>query len=508
MRSFIFLAWIALAVAPVVGHAQVPEQRAPDPRAAELRSGAARPGPTADPARLPADAVTHQSLDLPGRTLRFTATAGAIRLTDDHGAPNPAPLADVAFIAYQLENTAPNTRPVTFVFNGGPGMASGWLNVGAVGPWRVPLRPEPSASGDPLPNAETWLDFTDLVFIDPPGTGYSRVLASGEDATRRIWSVDGDVAILAETVRRWLEHSNRSLSPKYILGESYGAFRGPRLVRRLESEEGIGVSGLVLLSPLLDVHEESGFTDPLGWATRLPSVVASIRAEHGPVTRGNMADVEQYAQTDYVTDFLRGVRDRAAVDRMSTKLAALTGLDPALVRRFDGRLDADVVLHERSRAERRVGSIYDATITSADPFPHRPMSDYPDPVIAGFKPAVTTAMVALYRRFGWQTDALYRLENDAVFGHWDWGRGMGRPQSVAALQTALALDPKLKVLIAHGLFDLRTPYFTTALMLAQVPDLGGSDRLRLAVYPGGHMFYSVDASRTAFRDDARGVFGE
>ncbi|MDR3538466.1 MAG: hypothetical protein P4L71_18365 [Acetobacteraceae bacterium] len=514
MRHTVLLAWVMLVLAPFGGHAQAPDAHAPDPRPAGERSPpspaserssppaeAARP--PADANRLPADATTHQTIDLPGRTLRFTATAGAIRLADEHGAPQ----ADVAFIAFQQEDADHHTRPVTFVFNGGPGMASGWLNVGAVGPWRVKLVSQPSASPDPQPNAETWLDFTDLVFIDPPGTGYSRVLATGDEARRRIWSVDGDIALLAETVRRWVDRNDRSLSPKFILGESYGGFRGPRLVRRLASEEGVGVSGLVLLSPLLDAHEESGFADPFGWADRLPAVAAAARATHGPVSRADLADVEQYAATDYLADFLRGVRDPAAVERMSTRVAALTGLDPALVRRYQGRLDNDVVLHELAGAEHRVGSVYDATIQSADPFPHRPVSQYPDPVVEGFKPAVTSAMVALYHRFGWRPEGVYHLENDAIFGHWDWGRGMGRPQSLTALQAALALDPRLKVLVAHGLFDLRTPYFTTARLLAQMPDFGGTDRLRLAVYPGGHMFYSEDASRAAFRDDARGLYG-
>ncbi|MGA8196370.1 MAG: hypothetical protein WB902_23730, partial [Acetobacteraceae bacterium] len=190
--------------------------------------------PAADVHHLPADVTTQHTLELPDRTLRFSATAGAIRLADDKGAPR----ADVAFIAYRLDGADPRNRPVTFAFNGGPGMASGWLQVGAVGPWRIRLGADatiPSASPDPMPNAETWLDFTDLVFIDPPGTGYSRILASGDDARRSLWSVEGDIAALAEVIRRWLDRNERSVSPKYLLGESYGGFRAPRLARALQS---------------------------------------------------------------------------------------------------------------------------------------------------------------------------------------------------------------------------------------------------------------------------------
>ncbi len=462
--------------------------------------------PAVDPKRLPADAITHQTLELPGRTLHFTATAGSILLRDDKNAPQ----ADVAFIAYQLDGADKLTRPVTFAFNGGPGMASGWLQVGAVGPWRVALGGTagvPSASPAPIPNAETWLDFTDLVFIDPPGTGYSRILAGGDTAEKHFWSVRGDIEMIGEVIRRWLDHNDRIVSPKYLLGESYGGFRAPRIARELQSTQGVGVTGMVLLSPLLDVHGESGVNDPFAWVDRLPSEVAAARALKAPVTRADVADAEQYAATDYLVDLLRGERDATAVDRLSARVATLTGLDPALVHRLRGRLDTDVFLHELERAQGRVGSQYDATITRADPFPRRPLSSYPDPVLEGLKAPVTGAMVAIYTdKLDWRPESIYRLSNDTVFERWDWGRGMGRPDSINALQAALSLDPRLHVLIAHGLFDLRTPYFASELIARALPDVGAPDRVRLAVYPGGHMFYSDDASRAALRRDAQTLY--
>ena len=186
----------------------------------------------------PADSTTEHELKLPGRTLRFSATAGLLRLSDQ----NQTPHADIAFIAYQLESNTRSSRPVTFVFNGGPGHASGWLNVGAIGPWRIPLAGEasvPSGSAEPLPNADTWLDFTDLVFIDPAGTGYSRIIATDEAVRRRLWSMEGDIQSLAEIIRRWLDQNDRIVSPKYILGESYGGFRAPRLARELQSKRSV-----------------------------------------------------------------------------------------------------------------------------------------------------------------------------------------------------------------------------------------------------------------------------
>jgi carboxypeptidase C (cathepsin A) len=500
MRLTFLLAPLALVLVSAAALAQAPGPHPPDPSSAEAQ----RAGQRGDaPPPLPPDAVSHQTLELPGRTLHFTATAGTIHVVNDRGAGQ----ADVTFVAFQQEDADHRTRPVTFVFNGGPGMASGWLDVGAVGPWRVELT-TPSGPSDPQPNAETWLDFTDLVFIDPPDTGYSRVVTTNEDARRRIFSVAGDVDLLAETVRRWLDRADRNTSPKYLLGESYGGFRGPRLARRLESQQGVGLSGMVLLSPLLDTNVESGFANPFSVVDRLPSIVAAARAKHGPVTRADLADVERYAATDYLADFLRGLGDHAAVDRMSERVAALTGLDPALVRRYRGRLDIDVALHELDRADLRVGSVYDATITSADPFPDQPLSNYPDPVLEGFKPVVTMAMMTIYHRIGWQPEAVYHLSDDGVFERWDWGSGMDRPQSVSQLQAALALDPRLKVLIAHGLFDLRTPYFTNLRLIRQLADLGGGQRLKLVAYPGGHMFYSDQASRAALHEDARALLGQ
>ncbi|HEX3990350.1 MAG TPA: septum formation initiator [Acetobacteraceae bacterium] len=459
-----------------------------------------------EPAKLPPEQTTHHVVELPGRTLKFTATAGAIRLSNDANEPQ----ADVAYIAYQLEGADRTTRPVTFAFNGGPGMASGWLQVGAIGPWRISIggaNGVPSAAPGPQPNADTWLDFTDLVFVDPPGTGYSRILGKGDAARRRLWSVNGDIDALAETVRRWLDHAGRIVSPKYILGESYGGFRGPRLVRALQSDHGVGVTGLVLISPLLDVHVMSGYNDPLSWEALLPSEVAAARALRGPVTRADLADVEQYAETDYLADMMRGFHDAAAVARITERVAALTGIDRAVVARGGGRLDRDVFLHELERAQGRVGSLYDATVTRTDPFPRDVLSDYPDPILEGLKAPVTSAMVAIYTdQLNWRPDGVYQLSNDDASRQWNWGRGMGRPESLSRLQAALALDPRLHVLIAHGLFDLVTPYFATVRELNQLPDAASAERVRLVVYPGGHMFYSEDASRAAFREAVSALF--
>ena len=459
----------------------------------------------AEAAALPQEVTTHQVLGSGGHELRFTATAGSIRLRDD----NKTVLTDLAVIAYQAEDVEVATRPVAFVFNGGPGMASAWLQMGAVGPWRAKLDPAtdgPSASAVPVANPDTWLDFTDLVFIDPPGTGYSRIVTTDGGARRRLLSVGGDVDALAEAIRRWLDLSGRGVSPKYILGESYGGFRGPRLVRKLQSDQGVGVSGLILLSPLLDAHVMSGYDDPLHWVDLLPSEVAAVRAGHDrPISRADLADVEAYAADDYLVDMLRGGDDAAALDRLTARVAGLTGLDPAMVRRLGGRIDRSVFQHERTPG--RVGSAYDGSVTRADPEPRALESEFPDPVLSGLEAPVTAAMMAVYLgKLNWHPDTVYHLSNDAVFAAWDWGRGIGRPESVSALQAARSVDPHLRVLIAHGMSDLITPYFTTVRTLRLLPAMPGSAPIELRVYPGGHMFYFDDRSRAALHDEVRDAF--
>ena len=452
-----------------------------------------------------ADKTTQQSITLPSGPFPFTATVETIRLANERGEPQ----AEIVATAF-LHDLSPREagggapRPVTFVFNGGPGSASAWLDMGAVGPWRVPLRFAPTVTpgqdAAPVDNAETWLPFTDLVFIDPVGTGYSRVVATG-DAARPFETVDGDIDYLASTVRRWLEAHNRLLSPKFILGESYGGFRGPRLARTLLDGQGVGINGLVLVSPVLDFNGFQAPYNPMRSVAALPALAAAAR--HA-TSRGDVADAEEYARSGYLADLLRGPRDAAALDRIVARTAALTGLSPDLLRRRGGHLDGGVAT--RDRVPGQVASPYDITITVPSAFPESDFGNTPDPVLDGLRAPFTAAMLTIYRRLDWQPDGAparqYELLNEAVNRAWDYGRSNVRPQSLTALRQYLAIDGTARVLVAHGLYDVVTPYFTDVLALDGVPAIGAADRLTLRAYPGGHMFYIDDASRAALRDDA------
>jgi carboxypeptidase C (cathepsin A) len=454
--------------------------------------------------RLPPDSTTGHTLSLPGRTLAFTATAGSIRLFDDRGEPQ----ADIAYTAYQLDGSDPATRPVTFLFNGGPGAASAYLQFGAAGPWRLALGGEaavPSATPDLQPNAETWLDFTDLVFIDPVSTGYSRFVATGDDVRKRFFSVDGDANAIALTIRRWLEKSDRLLSPKFVGGESYGGIRGPRIVSKLQTEQGVGVNGLILVSPLLDFREFTG-SSILQYVWSLPTMAAVAREAKGPVTRDDLADVEQYARGDFLLDLIKGEADAEATARLADKVAALTGIDPAVSRRLAGRLDISEFRREFDRKNGKVTGRYDASVRGIDPNPGSSSSRFSDPSGDTLIAPLTSAAVELTtRKLNWRPDGSYQLLNGSVEGGWDFGRGINPPQSLSQLREILALDPKLKVLVGHGLFDLATPYFGTRILLDQLPPFASSARVKLVVYPGGHMFYLRDGSRQAFRAEAEAL---
>jgi carboxypeptidase C (cathepsin A) len=227
----------------------------------------------------------------------------------------------------------------------------------------------------------------------------------------------------------------------------------------------------------------------------------------GKFDREALREVEHYAAGDYLLDLLKGERDTAAVARVSTRVAALTGLDPALVKRLAGRIDTGTFQREAHREQGLVGSAYDPNITAYDPYPTSPTSHFSDPVLDDTRAPLTTAMTDLYQHvLNWRVDQPYQLLNREVSSRWDWGRGRSPPEVVDDLRNDLASDPMVRVLVAHGANDLVTPYFGSQLLLDQLPAYGSADRLKLAVYGGGHMFYNRDASRRGLHDDTEAMF--
>ena len=471
-------------------------QKSPPPAA----RGNANASTAADQRRLPDDSITKHTITVTGRTLSFTATAGSLRLFNESGEPQ----ADIAYTAYQLDGTEPRNRPVTFFFNGGPGASSAYLQLGCAGPWRLPIEgASPSASPELNPNPETWLDFTDLVFIDPVGTGYSRFVSHDGDAQKHFFSVDGDVDALSVVVRRYLEKAGRLLSPKFIVGESYGGIRGPKIINELQTRQGVGVNGLILISPLFDFREFGG-TSLLQYVISLPSMAAIAREAKRPITRADLADVETYARSDFLSDLVKGEADKEATTRLADRVSALTGIDQTVARRLAGRLDISEFRREFDRRDGKVTGRYDGSVLGFDPNPDSSDSHFGDPSGDSLIAPLTSAAVDLTTHaLDWHPDGPYRLLNRSI--SWDYGRGTNPAQSITELRQILALDPKMKLLVGHGLFDLATPYFGSKLWLDQLPAYASPDRIKLVVYPGGHMFYSRDAARQAFRSEAQAL---
>jgi carboxypeptidase C (cathepsin A) len=356
-----------------------------------------------------------------------------------------------------------------------------------------------------IDNADTWLDFTDLVFIDPPGTGYGRVLGDA-DVLGNLWSVDGDIEALTEVIRRWCETHDRLSSPKFLVGESYGGFRAPQIARKLQTDQGIGVSGMVLISPMLDIGQFWNPTSTMGLVASLPSMAAVARGRTAFPTPSDMRDVEDYASNAFLLDLMKGPNDREAVDRLTHKVADDTGLEFSVVEKLRGRVPASVFVRELRRAEGRVSSLLDGGETGIDAAPFAQSDTSDDQLFNGLYAPVTQAMINLYRhQLNWVVEGRqYKFLNVSAHNLWDYGKGL--PETITELSQDLALDPSLRVLVATGIFDLDIPYYGTKLILDQIPDIGLNGRLQLRVYSAGHMIYARDEARKALREDVRKLF--
>jgi carboxypeptidase C (cathepsin A) len=455
----------------------------------------------------PADASVKQVTHVAGKTLSYTATVGSIPVRDEKGKK----VAEVVFTSYVLDGPHDLNRPVTFAFNGGPGAASVYLNLGAIGPKRVQFGAQGDSPSDPArleDNPGTWLDFTDLVFIDPVGTGFSRSLVDKDETKKRFYSIKPDIEYLSRVVYDWLLKNGRMASPKYVAGESYGGFRAPKITYYLQTQLGVGVSGVVMVSPYLEPPaDQAGDFSPMPWVTTLPSMAAANYERQGkPLSPDAMAEVEGYARGQYVTDLLKGRSDPAAVGRIVDKLTAYTGLDREFVQVSGGRIDTRAFLRELYRKQGRIGSVYDSNVTQEDPFPWSPDNRRGDPILDAIIAPTTSAMVDFDTRVvGWKVEGRYNALSYDVGENWE--KGVELQEATTDLRQAIAADPKMRVLIAHGYDDLSCPYFISRLVVDDMPAGTEPGRVQLHVYPGGHMFYSRPASQASFRRDVMAVFG-
>jgi len=472
------------------------------------KPAAEKPTKEASPAEklppLPPEAHVQQSIQADGKTLHYTATVGTLPVRDKEGKTS----GDVVFTAYTMEGGS--SRPVTFALNGGPGAASVYLNFGAIGPKVLKVGNEGDSPSDPATlndNPGTWLDFTDLVFIDPIGTGFSRSLVSNDETKKQFYSTTPDIEYLSRIIYDWLVKNDRLGSRKYLVGESYGGFRGPRITHYLQSQLGVAMNGVVLVSPYLNPSiEENGELSPIPWMATLPSIAAAHLERENKLTSAAMADVIAYTRGEYATDLLKGRSDPEATPRLIKKVTELTGLDSEFVRYSGGRLETGAYLREAHREQGKLSSVYDSNVTSFDPFPFAPEQRSNDPILASIIAPTTTAMVDFVTRtVGWKVDARYNALSYDVGRQWDRGEDLRRG-SVPQLREAVAADPKLHVLIVHGWNDLSCPFMGSVLTVDQMPVMGDPTRVSVKEYPGGHMFYTRPASREQLHSDVKAMY--
>jgi carboxypeptidase C (cathepsin A) len=458
----------------------------------------------------PADKTVRQSVTLDGRELKYDATAGSLPVLDEKGKT----IASVMFTAYTVPGA---NRPVTFALNGGPGAASVYLNLGAIGPKRVQFGADgdsPSDPATPIDNPGTWLSFTDLVFIDPVGTGFSYSQVPEEEAKKRFYNPKSDVEYLSRIIFDWLVKNERLTSRKYLVGESYGGFRGPRITHFLQTRLGVAMNGEVLVSPFLDPAASSNRDlSPLPWMLTLPSISAANLERQGKLTDAAMAAVIEYTRTEYVQDLLKGRADTQAVERIVKRVSELSGLDPNFVRRSGGRLETQAYLREVYRSEGKLGSRYDSNVTAYDPFPFAPVQQNNDPILDSIVAPTTTAMVDfITRTVGWKYTGRYSALSYEVNNLWtdspDNEKQVNGLEhgSVKELRESVAIDPKMHVLIVHGWDDLSCPFMASVLIVDQMPVMGKAERVQVKEYPGGHMFYSRPQSQALLKSDVMKMY--
>ena len=459
--------------------------------------------------RLPPDVTTQHVLKQDGKEIPYTAVAGSIKPHDSDGKPE----AEIFYVSYTAKPTD-NDRPVTFVFNGGPGAASAYLHLGAMGPKVIATTEEGALTGPPaklITNNASWLDFTDLVFVDPVGTGFSG--PAGGKSGKDFWGVDQDADSLAEFIRLYLTETGRVGSSVFLAGESYGGFRIAVLTRKLQRKGSVSPSGLVLISPALEFFMLRGEDyDPLPWALQLPAYAAVKLESEGTTTREGLVaaleDVERYAMTEYLVALASGVQQGG--EAASAKVAELTGLPLAKVQQYFARVPQSLFVKEFDRDGGQVLSLYDGSVDGPDPHPSSAWPKGPDPILDATVALWSTAFVRYAAdELGYKTDEEFKLLNRKISSRWDYGTSPSRQGYAGALddiQEARAANRNLEVLIASGYTDLITPYTVPAYLVGQLPPLKGANPIEIRNYAGGHMLYLRASSRQDLKQDVQAMY--
>lgn len=463
--------------------------------------------------------ATQHSVTIAGRSIAYTATAGTLTIRDDKGEPD----ASVFYVAYTAGDAkGAERRPVTFLYNGGPGSSSIWLHMGSFAPVRIETsspNATPPAPYHLVPNGDSLLDQSDLVFIDAIGTGYSHGVANDKDKKdkdanpdKRFWGTDQDIDAFGRFVQRYITVNHRWNSPKFLFGESYGTPRSAGLVKWL-ADKGIDCNGVVLLSSILNYAEHLPGLD-INYVNYLPSYAAIAwyhdKLPNKPATlEPLLTQVRDFARGEYQVALSKGAALPAAErDALADKLHMYTGLGVAYLKDANLRVNPSRFRKELLRGQARTMGRYDARFegVDADSAGENPDSDPSDTGISG---AFTAAFNDyLVRELHYTSDVPYAVSVSAI-RQWDWKHKVPGsnwpvplPIMVNDLGAAMRENPSLKVLSANGWFDLATPFFATEYDLAHLGlDAKLLNNVTVTYYPSGHMVYlNLDALKQ-FKSD-------
>jgi carboxypeptidase C (cathepsin A) len=453
-----------------------------------------------------------------GRQIDYGVRAAFVPVTaGGFGADAGEPQAAVFTVAYTAPGATSAPRPVCFAFNGGPGSSSIWLHLGALGPKRVAVNDDGTMPPPPyrvVDNPHSWIEHFDLVFVDPPHTGFS--LSASAKARESQLSIDGDIETMSEVVRAWLAANRRFGSPLYLAGESYGTTRGAAIADRLQGL-GLALSGVILVSCAMDLQSFMfAPRNDLPYALFLPGF-ANVAQYHG-LLRGPVgaspeaarAAAEAFVADDYLAALHLGSRlDGSRRRRIEKRLVELTGLADAVVRDANLRISDQCFFFEALRAQGRQVGRLEARVTGPMGAARSREWEF-DPGSEALNGPYTTAALAYFAELGLALEQRYEVLSFDVHRAWKWqrkgrpgeGEDVGYASTSADLARALRRNPHLRVLVASGRYDLGTPYSATDWSLAQL-DVPADVMARVAHhhYDAGHMMYTRSADMARLKTE-------
>jgi carboxypeptidase C (cathepsin A) len=505
---FLAAASLALSLSPIgaQGRAtQTPASTPPSTQGGRGRGGVPGPGPALGGDVDEAPVVTHHSITVDGKPLNYTATVAQMPLKDAAGDTE----AHIFYMAYTLDGVAdPSKRPVTFCFNGGPGSASMWVHMGGMGPRSPQLLP---TGGMPPPpyqlkdNPDSWLDKTDLVFIDPVGTGYSR--AKTVEIARRMNGVQGDIQSVGEFMRLYIIRNSREVSPLFIAGESYGTFRAAGLAGYL-IDRGIAFNGIVLIGTTLNLETIWSRSDDLVYELEFPTYAADAYY-HKKVAadlqkkdlKSFLKEAEGFALGEYSTALAKG-DDLPAAERKAVidKLVRYTGLDAHYLDETNLRWDVSHFARQLLRDKQLTIGRYDGRLTGPSSMNTGETAEF-DPSSTLIMPPFTAMFTSYIRNeLGYKSDMFYYPSGGIQ--PWDYGVQNGFGDTTSMLRNAMVKNPYMKVMVAAAYFDLATPYYAVEYTFNHMglnPEM--HKNITWDFYQSGHMLYIDSDSHSKLKHD-------